>query len=111
MIQMKDDNKLVNYAAACAGYLGRMYLRGEGVKQDITIGRMWFERGAAHGERESHNGLGIIYRDGLGVKTNMKTAYTHFLNAAGQDLAEAQINLGKHHYCEGLLSLISQNHI
>lgn len=80
------------------------------MKQDFTIARMWFERGATHGDRESHNGLGIIYRDGLGMKANMKTAYTHFLNAAGQDLAEAQVNLGKHHYCEGSPFLTTPNY-
>jgi SEL1 protein len=79
-----------------------MYLRGEGVKADAAIAKMWFERGAAHGERECHNGLGIIYRDGLvnGLKPDMKKALAYFSAAAGQELAEAQVNLGKYHYCE-----------
>lgn len=96
---LKDDHGPVGYAAASAGYLGRMYLRGEGVKADLAIAKMWFERGAEHGDRESHNGLGIIYRDGFpGIKSDLKTALVHFGVAAGQELAEAQVNMGKYHY-------------
>lgn len=99
-VQSKEDRKPVGYAAASAGYLGRMYLRGEGVKIDYAIAKMWFERGADQGDRECHNGLGIMYRDGLGVKSSAQVALVHFTAAAGQDLAEAQVNLGKHHYSE-----------
>lgn len=95
----KDDHGPVGYAAASAGYLGRMYLRGEGVKADPAVAKMWFERGAEHGDRESHNGLGIIYRDGFpGLKPDLKIAMAHFGVAAGQELAEAQVNMGKYHY-------------
>lgn len=91
----------VGYAAASAGYLGRMYLRGEGVKKDAAIARMWFERGAEAGDRECHNGLGVIWRDGLvGKQVNEKKALAHFNVAATQELAEAQVNLGKYHYRE-----------
>src|SRR6266540_2719102 len=69
-LMSKDEHKPVGYAAASAAYLGRMYLRGEGVKTDYTTAKSWFERGADLGDRECHNGLGIIYRDGLGVKSD-----------------------------------------
>lgn len=97
----KDSTQLQSgYAALAAGYLGRMYLRGEGVKQDFVLARMWFERGAEFGEKESHNGLGIILRDGLvDGKKDMKKALAHFGVAANLELAEAQVNLGKYHYC------------
>ena len=89
------------YAALAAGYLGRMYLRGEGVKQDPVLAKMWFERGADYGEKESHNGLGIIWRDGLvDGKRDMKKALAHFGAAATQELAEAQVHIGKVHYGE-----------
>jgi SEL1 protein len=75
-----------------------MYLRGEGVKADMAKARLWFERGAEYGDRECHNGLGIIWRDGLVEgKKDLKKAIAHFVVAAGQDLAEAQVNLGKYH--------------
>ncbi|TFK44877.1 hypothetical protein BDQ12DRAFT_40330 [Crucibulum laeve] len=100
-MQTKDDQRPVGYAAASSGYLGRMYLRGEGVKQDFQMARMWFDRGAENGDRECHNGLGIIYRDGLGIKVDLKKSLAHFNVAAGQDLAEAQVNIGKYYYGKG----------
>ncbi|KAF9565588.1 HCP-like protein [Agrocybe pediades] len=103
--QVKDEHKPVRHAAGAAAYLGRMYLRGEGVKADYSIARAWFERGAEHGDRECHNGLGIIYRDGLGVKPDMQKALHHFNAAAGQELAEAQVNIGKYHYNRGEMIL------
>lgn len=100
-VQIKDDHRPVGYAAASAAYLGRMFLRGEGVKPDLALAKMWFERGAEHGDRECHNGLGIMLRDGLipGQKADIKLALAHFAAAAGQELAEAQVNIGKYHYC------------
>lgn len=95
----EEGTPQAGYAALAAGYLGRMYLRGEGVKQDAAIAKMWFDRGAEYGEKESHNGLGIIWRDGLvDGRKDMKKALAHFGTAATQDLAEAQVNLGKYHY-------------
>ena len=94
----KDERKPVGYAAASAAYLGRMYLRGEGVKADYAMAKAWFERGAEQGDRECHNNLGIIYRDGLGVKVDIKKVLRHFNAAATQELPEAQVNLGKYHF-------------
>ncbi|KAL5483221.1 HRD3 [Sanghuangporus weigelae] len=103
--ELKEDGTL-SFAAASAGFLGRMYLRGEGMKQDYTLAKMWFERGAEYGEKECHNGLGIIMRDGLvDGKKDMKAAVAHFMIAANQELAEAQVNLGKYQYHRGDLKL------
>lgn len=97
---VKDDHGPVGYAAASAGYLGRMYLRGEGVKADPAMAKMWFERGAEHGDRECNNGLGIIYRDGLipNTQPDIKKALRFFLAAAEHELAEAHVNLGRYYY-------------
>ncbi|THU78924.1 HCP-like protein [Dendrothele bispora CBS 962.96] len=105
----KEDNLPVGYAASSAGYLGRMYLRGEGVKADPAIAKMWFERGEVYGERECHNGLGIINRDGLipGIKADRKKAIFHFQAAANQELAEAQVNLAKLNFDFGDLNIAS----
>ncbi|KAK1230477.1 ERAD-associated protein [Marasmius sp. AFHP31] len=99
----KDEGVPFGFAAASAGYLGRMYLRGEGVKADPAMAKMWFERGEAYGERECQNGLGIIYRDGLvpAFKADLSKAQNYFKAAAGQDLAEAQVNLAKLHFQNG----------
>lgn len=82
-------------AALAAAYLGRMYLRGEGVARDYLTARMWLKRASDFGDREAHNMLGIVYRDGLGVKENLDVATHYFQAAAGVDLAEAKVNLGK----------------
>ncbi len=94
----KDEHKPVGYAAASAAFLGRMYLRGEGVKTDYTMAKAWFERSVENGDREGYNGLGIIYRDGLGVKQDIKKALACFDAAAAQELAEAQVNMGRYHF-------------
>jgi SEL1 protein len=39
----------------------------------------------------------MIYRDGLGVLVDKQKAFQYFQAAAGQDLAEAQVNLAKLH--------------
>lgn len=99
----KEELGVMSHVASACAYLGKMYLRGEGMKADARIARMWFTRGADVGEKESHNGLGIIYRDGLDVKPDLKKAMAHFGLAAGQDLAEAQVNLGKLYYGQSYL--------
>lgn len=97
------ESKQPGYAAKSAAYLGRMYLRGEGVKQDHAMAMMWFERGAEFEERECHNMLGVMWRDGLvSGRQDMKKAFEHFSKAASHEfpLAEAHVNLGKYHYSE-----------
>ncbi|GAA5878161.1 hypothetical protein JCM3774_004315 [Rhodotorula dairenensis] len=88
-------------AGLAAGYLGRMYLRGEGLPVNYAKAHLWFARGQKQGDRESNNGLGIMYRDGLGVERDLKKANLLFHAAAQQDLAEAQVNLGKFHFGVG----------
>ena len=51
----------------------------------------------AQGSREALNGLGIMYRDGLGFKAENQKAAHYFQASAGQDLAEAVVNLAKLH--------------
>ena len=94
----KLDDQTLMVAGLAAGYLGRMYLRGEGVPVNFQKAFLWFKRGTTRGDRESYNGLGVMYRDGLGVERNLKTSLLHFHTAAQQDLAEAQVNLGKYHF-------------
>jgi len=42
-----------------------MCLRREGVRADLKLAKMWFERGVTYGDKECHDGLGIMWRDGL----------------------------------------------
>ncbi|KAJ6611281.1 HCP-like protein [Mycena sp. CBHHK59/15] len=106
---LKDDHAPVVFAASSAAFLGRMYLRGEGVKADAAMAKMWFERGSEHGDRECQNGLGLIWRDGLvpSLKADSKKALAYFTAAANQELAEAQVNVAKYHFGRGETALAS----
>ncbi|TCD60621.1 ERAD-associated protein [Steccherinum ochraceum] len=98
----EDSPRQAGFAPYAAGYLGRMFLRGEGVKQDAAMARMWFERGADYGDKECYNGLGIIWRDGLvDGKKDTKKAAGYFMSAASQELADAHVQLGKLYYDSG----------
>ncbi|KAF7190500.1 Protein sel-1-like 1 [Pseudocercospora fuligena] len=81
-------------AAKAAGYLGRMFLRGEGTEQSFDKARIWFTRGLTTGDALSQYSLGLIYLDGYGVERNVVKAADYFSAAADQDLAVAQTNLG-----------------
>lgn len=95
------------YGVHAAFYLGRMHLRGEGVRQDIKTARMWFERGAGEGDKESFNALGIIHRDGL-LNGNARedAALLQFGRAAAADLPEALVNIGKIYYRKSGITLL-----
>ncbi|GAA6035230.1 hypothetical protein JCM8097_006429 [Rhodosporidiobolus ruineniae] len=97
----KLDEHAAMVAGLAAGYLGKMYLRGEGVGANYAKAFLWFQRGSTQGDRESVNGLGIMYRDGLGVERDLPKANAFFHAAAQQDHAEAQVNLGKYHFGVG----------
>ncbi|BGP21780.1 ubiquitin-protein ligase Sel1/Ubx2 [Rhodotorula toruloides] len=97
----KVDEHTTMVAGLAAGYVGKMYLRGEGVNANYAKAFLWFSRGSAQGDRESTNGLGIMYRDGLGVERDLKKAVMLFHAAAQQDSSDAQVNLGKYHFGMG----------
>ncbi|KAJ7287246.1 hypothetical protein C8J57DRAFT_1167285 [Mycena rebaudengoi] len=100
---IKDEHTPIVFAASSAAFLGRMYLRGEGVKADPATAKMWFERGSEQGDRECQNALGIIWRDGLvpSLKADPTKALVYFTAAANQELAEAQVNVAKIHFDRG----------
>lgn len=81
-------------APKAAGYLGRMFLRGEGMEQSYSKARIWFQRGIAHGDALSQYSMGLMYLHGLGVPADPVKAAEYFAPAADQDLAVAQTNLG-----------------
>ncbi|KAF2091011.1 HCP-like protein [Saccharata proteae CBS 121410] len=81
-------------ASKAAGYLGRMFLRGEGMKQSYTIAHTWFKRGLANGDALCQHSLGIMYLEGLGVPKDPVKAADYFGAAADQDLAGSQVRLG-----------------
>lgn len=81
-------------ASTAAGYLGLMYWRGEGLKQDNATARQWFEKGIEWNNPVSMNAMGMIYRDSGDVEKARKL----FVQAAGKDNADAQVNLGEMYF-------------
>ncbi|KAH7018370.1 ER membrane protein [Microdochium trichocladiopsis] len=88
---------LDKYASKAAGYIGRMWLRGEGSKQDFRTAAKWFERGIKHGDAQSQWGMGYIYLHGLDVTKNVHRAAEYFKAAAEQDFSLAQVAMGALH--------------
>ena len=89
-----DKPGLEKIATKAAGYLGRMFLRGEGVEQSYEKAQIWFQRGVKSGDAGSQYGLGLMYLDGLGVPKNSVKATEYFKASADQDFPSAQVSLG-----------------
>lgn len=81
-------------ASKAAGYLGRMFLRGEGMEQSYSKARIWFTRGLSNGDALCQYSLGLMHLGGLGVTQDTLKAADFFSAAADQDLAVAQTQLG-----------------
>lgn len=85
---------LEKFACKAAGFIGRMYMRGEGVKQSFTLAKWWFERGLTHSDAQSQYGLGLLYLHGYGVEKNIGMAINYFKAAADQEFFPAQVQTG-----------------
>ncbi|KAK4170323.1 protein sel-1 1 [Cladorrhinum sp. PSN259] len=98
-------------AAKAAGYLGRMYMRGEGVEQNFDRAKFWFERGAHLKDAQSQHGLGLLHLHGYGVKRNVAIAAGHFKDAAAQDFSHSEVQLGALYLDQGTSEdIASANH-
>jgi TPR repeat protein len=81
--------------ASAQNRLGQLYFNGQGVPQDYTMARAWYEKSAAQGNGWSKNQLGQLSADGLGVPQDYKKARQWWEQAAAQGIAQAQYNLGQ----------------
>ncbi|KAK3945432.1 protein sel-1 1 [Diplogelasinospora grovesii] len=88
-------------ACKAAGFIGRMYLRGEGSPQDFDRAKYWFERGLSHSDAQSQYGLGLMFLNGYGVQKDVGRATEFFKAAADQDYAPAQVQLGSLYLDQG----------
>lgn len=102
-----DNKKLEEIASKAAGYLGRMFLRGEGVEQSYEKAEIWFKRGIKSGDAGSQWGMGLMHLDGLGIPKDSVRAQNYFKAAADQDFAPAQVSLGAIYLDQGTASDIS----
>jgi SEL1 protein len=102
-----DKPNLEKFATKAAGYLGRMFLRGEGVEQNYEKAQIWFNRGIKSADAGSQYGLGLMYLNGFGVPQNTVKAQELFKASAEQDYAPAQVSLGALYLDQGTTSDIS----
>ncbi|KAK4178640.1 hypothetical protein QBC36DRAFT_324253 [Triangularia setosa] len=92
---------LDKYAAKAAGYIGRMYMRGEGVDQNFVRAKYWFERGAYLKDSQSQYSLGLLHLNGYGVPMDVPKSTDYFKAAAMQDYPYAEVALGALHLDQG----------
>ncbi|KAB8446198.1 hypothetical protein FH972_025180 [Carpinus fangiana] len=93
-IRSDPEPGLDKLASKAAGYLGRMFLRGEGMDQNFAKARVWFKRGVDNGDALCQYSLGLMYLNGFGVEKDAVRAADYLGAAADQDFSPAQVRLG-----------------
>ncbi|KAI8994372.1 hypothetical protein BC832DRAFT_569449 [Gaertneriomyces semiglobifer] len=104
-VSAKDAPHTVKQAANVASqaicYIGTMFWRGEGVQQDNTTARDWFERGAADQNPMCLNGLGVMYMKAIGGRKDTSAGLKLVTQAAHLGSPDAQALLGELHLQRG----------
>jgi len=87
---------------ASAQYIaGFMYVRGQGVAQNLPEAARWLRASAEQGNANAQWSLGTLYELGFGVPKDYAEAFRLYGLAAPRGVAEAQSSLGLY-YLEGL---------
>jgi len=68
--------------ASAQFYLGLMYEKGRGVRQDHATALTWFRKSAAQGYAGPQNNLGLMYERGRGVRKDVVRAFMWYTVAA-----------------------------
>ncbi|WP_249727472.1 tetratricopeptide repeat protein, partial [Bacillus paralicheniformis] len=74
----------------------------EGVPQEISLAKQWFDNAAEKNVAEAMFTLGIIYEQGLGVEADVEAAFNAYKKSAELGYVKAQYRLGGI-YLEGRL--------
>ncbi len=72
--------------------LGFMFLKGEGVDQDLLLGFKWIKRAALKGKTDAQYELGLIYKEGRGVAQDSERAAEWLGKACKGGMSEACLN-------------------
>lgn len=80
--------------AGAAVSLGKLYLTGESVPQDLAQARLWYERGVKIGNALAQNDLGHMLLMGMGGEPDKERAKELFEAAIAQEYMWAATNLG-----------------
>ena len=90
-----EDQSIAKIASKAAGYIGRMFLRGEGMEQSFEKALTWFKRGIKNGDALCQYELGVMYLNGFGVRKDPLRAADYFKASADQDFPSSQVNMGQ----------------
>ena len=71
-----------------------IYQNGQGVAQDYSQARAWYQKAADQGYAAAQDGLGTMYYSGYGVAQDYSQARAWYQKAADQGRPTAQYNLG-----------------
>lgn len=93
-VNPKAPKGIERLAGKAAAYIGRMFLRGEGMEQNFEKALTWLKRGISNGDSFAQYHMGIMYRDGLGVPKDGLRAGLYLKAAAEQSLPLAQSAVG-----------------
>jgi len=80
--------------AAAARKLGLLYLKGQGVPQDLTEALHWLQRAAKQGDASAQYTVGNMYLNAQGVSQDYSQAFNWYQKAANQGDADAQNDVG-----------------
>ena len=75
-------------------FLGCIYYKGRGVKQDIAKATEWYRKAAEQGHYPAQNNLGFAYDEGEGVQQDYAKAIELYRKSAEKGYPPAQNNLG-----------------
>ena len=75
--------------------LAQSYLRGIGVKKNLTTAFELIQKAAAQGHAEAIGGVGYFHANGFGVKKDLAVAADWFRKGAEKGGAKAQLNYGQ----------------
>jgi len=74
-------------------YLGKLYFKGEQVRQDFKIALRYFKLASNQSDDFSQNVIGICYNGGLGVDKNFEKASKYWKRASEKGNFNAHLNL------------------
>jgi len=77
--------------------LGRLYVRGAGVRQDFKEAAHWFQIAADDGNADGMFEIGVLYSHGHGIEQDHGQAVDYLREAAGLRHLGAQLELGRHY--------------
>jgi TPR repeat protein/uncharacterized RDD family membrane protein YckC len=80
--------------AVAARKLGLLYLKGQGVPQDLTQALNWLQRAANQGDAVAQYTLGNMYLNAQGISQDYSHAFSWYQKAANQGNANAQNDVG-----------------